>query len=51
MFFFKDMFIVFFFNLITLDEHEWKYYDSGRFFRLVDLCIYISPNNQNVAHV
>ena len=22
---------IFFFNLITLDEHEWKYADSGRF--------------------
>ena len=30
-FFIKDMFIVFFFYLITLDEHEWKYSDSGRF--------------------
>ena len=36
------MFIVFFFNLITLDEHEWKYYDSGSFFFIGRFMQYIS---------
>ena len=27
----KTYLLCIFFNLITLDEHEWKYSDSGRF--------------------
>ena len=30
----KTCLLCIFFNLITLDEHEWKYSDSGRFLGL-----------------
>ena len=39
---FKTCLLCFIFNLITLDEHEWKYYDSGSFFLVGRFMQYIS---------